>query len=31
MMPEGKFVYNAENAKKSLVLLREWQDATKSQ
>ena len=31
MMPEGKFVYNAENAKKSLALLREWQEATKSE
>jgi hypothetical protein len=28
MMPEGEFVYNAENAKKSLVLLKEWQEAT---
>ncbi|MCK4271541.1 nuclear transport factor 2 family protein [bacterium] len=24
MMPQGAFVYNAENAKKSLSLLREW-------
>jgi limonene-1,2-epoxide hydrolase len=31
MMPEGKFVYNAENAMKSLALLREWQEATKSE
>ena len=31
MMPEGKFVYNAENAEKSLALLREWQEATKSE
>lgn len=31
MMPEGKFVYNAENAKKSLALLRQWQEATKSE
>jgi hypothetical protein len=31
MTPEGKFAYNAENAKKSLALLREWQEATKSQ
>ncbi|MFQ5753454.1 MAG: nuclear transport factor 2 family protein [bacterium] len=26
MMPAGEFVYNAENAKKSLSLLREWQE-----
>jgi len=31
MMPEGKFVYNAENAKKSLALLRQWQEVTKSE
>jgi len=31
MMPEGKFVYNAENALESLALLREWQEATKSE
>jgi hypothetical protein len=31
MMPEGEFVYNAENAKKSLALLREWQGVTKSE
>jgi len=31
MMPEGKFVYNAENAKKSLALLRQWQEATRSE
>ena len=31
MMPEGKFVYSAENAKKSLALLREWQETTKSE
>lgn len=24
MMPQGSFIYNAENAKKSLSLLREW-------
>jgi hypothetical protein len=24
MMPEGEFIYNAENARKSLLLLREW-------
>ncbi len=28
MMPEGKFVYNAENAQKYLVLLQQWQEAT---
>ncbi|NIN00544.1 MAG: hypothetical protein GTO24_21410 [candidate division Zixibacteria bacterium] len=31
MMPEGKFVYNAENAEKSLAILREWKQAAKSQ
>jgi limonene-1,2-epoxide hydrolase len=31
IMPEGKFVYNAENATKSLALLHEWQEATKSE
>jgi hypothetical protein len=31
MMPEGRFVYNAENAKRSLALLREWKQATKSE
>lgn len=31
MMPEGKFVYNAENAGKSLALLREWKESTKIQ
>lgn len=31
MMPEGKFIYNAENAKKSLALLREWQEVGKPQ
>jgi len=25
MMPEGEFVYSAQNAKRSLALLREWQ------
>ncbi|UCB51618.1 MAG: nuclear transport factor 2 family protein [Candidatus Zixiibacteriota bacterium] len=28
MMQEGKFVYNAENAKKSLALLKEWREVT---
>jgi hypothetical protein len=28
MMPEGRFVYNAENAKRSLALLQEWQRGT---
>lgn len=27
MAPEGRFIYNAENAKKSLRLLREWQES----
>jgi hypothetical protein len=31
MMPEGKFVYNAGNAEKSLALLREWKETIKSQ
>ncbi len=31
MMPEGKFAYHAENAEKSLALLREWKEATKSE
>jgi hypothetical protein len=31
MMPEGKFVYNAQNAEKSLALLREWREASKPQ
>jgi hypothetical protein len=31
MMPEGKFIYNAENAKKSLALLREWQEENQSE
>ena len=26
MMPEGKFIYNAENARKTLNLLRSWKD-----
>ncbi len=29
MMPEGKFVYNAENARKSLKLLRLWRESLK--
>jgi ketosteroid isomerase-like protein len=29
MMPEGKFIYNADNASKSLALLREWREAGK--
>lgn len=28
MMPEGKFVYNAKNARKSLTLLREWKQSS---
>lgn len=28
MAPEGRFIYNAKNAKKSLKLLREWQEST---
>jgi ketosteroid isomerase-like protein len=31
MMPEGRFVYNAENAGKSLALLQEWQHATEAE
>jgi hypothetical protein len=31
MMPEGKFIYNVENAESSLNLLREWQEATQSE
>ncbi len=27
MIPEGKFIYNAENAKKALALLRSWRDS----
>ena len=29
MMPEGKFIYNAENAMKTLFLLTEWKENTK--
>jgi len=29
MMPEGKFIYNAENANKTLTLLTEWKESTK--
>jgi hypothetical protein len=29
MMPEGKFIYNAENATKTLALLTEWKENTK--
>ena len=29
MMKEGKFVYSAENAEKSLALLREWKESTR--
>lgn len=29
MMPEGKFMYNAENAMKTLTLLTEWKESTK--
>ena len=29
MMPEGKFIYNAENAMKTLTLLTEWKENTK--
>lgn len=29
MMPEGKFIYNAENAMKTLTLLTEWNESTK--
>jgi hypothetical protein len=28
MMPEGRFIYNAENAKKSLALLRSWKESS---
>lgn len=28
MMPEGKFIMNAENAKKQIPLLKEWKEAT---
>ncbi len=28
MMPEGKFIYDAQSAQKSLALLQEWQEAT---
>lgn len=28
MAPEGKFIYNAANAKKSLALLKEWKETT---
>jgi hypothetical protein len=30
MMPDGKFVYNAENAKRSLALLKEWRETIES-
>lgn len=29
MAPEGKFIYDARNAQRSLALLREWQEAMK--
>jgi len=29
MMPGGKFIYNAENATKTLTLLTEWKESTK--
>ena len=29
MMPDGKFIYNAENAMKTLALLTEWKESTK--
>jgi hypothetical protein len=29
MMPEGKFIYNAENASKTLAMLTEWKESTK--
>jgi hypothetical protein len=29
MMPEGRFIYNAENARKTLALLRAWKESTK--
>lgn len=29
MTPEGTFIYNAKNAKKSLTLLREWKESTR--
>lgn len=29
MMPEGKFIYNAENATKTLNLLTEWKESTR--
>ncbi len=29
MMPDGKFIYNAENATKTLALLTEWKERTK--
>ena len=29
MMPDGKFIYNAENAVKTLTLLTEWKENTK--
>ena len=28
MMPEGKFIYNAENAMKTLTMLTEWKEST---
>ncbi len=31
IMPEGKFVYSAENAEKSLALLREWKEVKESE
>ncbi len=30
-LPEGKSVYNVENALESLTLFREWREATKSE
>jgi hypothetical protein len=29
MMPGGRFIYNAENATKTLALLTEWKESTK--
>ncbi len=31
MMPEGRFVYNAENAAKNLALIQEWQHVTEAE
>jgi hypothetical protein len=30
MMPEGKFIYNADSAKRSLALLKEWRETIES-